>query len=163
MLGAMIDFIVRDATDGRRSIDHVMRAMMERFSGEKGFTGPDIERTVASVCGCTVKPFFDAHVRGATPIDFDRYLRPLGLRTRVEWKPVLTREGRRAVDLSIFAWQPPDGGPLSLMIRNPRGAWGRAGLHTNDRLVSIDGSPIATWPELRRALVSVGIGDTVRV
>jgi predicted metalloprotease with PDZ domain len=136
---------------------------MNRFSGARGFSGADIEHTVAEVCGCAVKSFFDAHVRGATPIDFDRYLRSIGLRTRVEWRPALNREGRPAVDLSIVAWQPPGGGGLNLLVTNPRGAWGRAGLHTSDRLVSINGAPVATWPELRRILGSVAIGDTLRV
>jgi predicted metalloprotease with PDZ domain len=163
MIGAMLDLIVRDATNDRKSIDDVMRLMMQRFSGARGFTGADIERTVADACECSVTAFFDARVRGATPIDFDRYLRLIGLRTRVEWRPALNREGRPAVDLSIYGWQPPDAGGLSLLITNPRGAWGRAGLHTNDRLVSIDGAPITTWPDLRRLLVGVAIGDTVRV
>jgi predicted metalloprotease with PDZ domain len=163
MLGAMLDLMVRDATDDRRTIDDVMRAMMARFSGERGFTGGDIERTVAEVCGCVVAPFFAAHVRGTTPIDFDRYLRSIGLRTRVTSRPVRDREGRPRTDLSIYAWQPPGGGGLSLLITNPAGAWGRAGLHTNDRLLSIDGTPITTWPELRRRLGAVAIGDTVRV
>lgn len=163
MLGAMLDLVVRDATDDRRSIDDVMRLMMNRFSGERGFTGADIERAVADACGCSVKPFFDAHVRGATPIEFDRYLRLIGLRTRVAWRPALNREGRPVVDLAIYAWQPAGQGELSLLITNPRSAWGRAGLHTNDRLLSINGTPVTTWPELRRILVAVAIGDTVRV
>src|SRR5207245_10010506 len=78
LLGAMLDLIVRDATSGARSIDDVMRAMLERFSGERGFGGRDVERTVAHVCGCTVRPFFEAHVRGSQAIDFHRHLRLIG-------------------------------------------------------------------------------------
>src|SRR5438876_11790775 len=63
LLGTMLDLIVRDATNGARSMDDVMRAMLERFSGERGFAGRDIERTVAAVCGCDVRPFFETHVR----------------------------------------------------------------------------------------------------
>ena len=163
VIGAMLDLIVRDATNDRQSIDDVMRVMMARFSGDRGFRGADIERTVAEVCRCAVKPFFDAHVRGTTAIPFDRYLGLIGLRTRVEWRPARGREGQPAVDLSIYAWQPEGGGELSLIINNPRGAWGRAGLHTNDRLVSMNGAPVATWQEMRRVLSAVSIGDTVRV
>ncbi len=163
MIGAMLDLIVRDATNDRRTIDDVMRAMMARFAGERGFSGSDIERTVAEVCGCVVKPFFDAHVRGTTPIPFNRYLRSIGLRAHVAWQPARTREGRPVVDLSMHGWQPEDGGGLSLIINNPRGAWGRAGLHTNDRLVSINAAPVPTWGDLRRVLGAVAIGDTVRV
>src|SRR5437879_7892452 len=83
LLGAMIDLIVLDATNGRRSIDTRMRAMLERFPGGRGFGGRDVERTVAHVCGCTVRPFFEAHVRGSQGIDLGRYLRLIGMRARV--------------------------------------------------------------------------------
>ena len=163
VIGAMLDFIVRDATNDRRTIDDVMRLMSSRFSGERGFTGPDIERTVAEVCGCQVKSFFDAHVRGAVPMNFDRYLRLIGLRTRVDWRPALGREGRPAVDLRMYAWQPPDQRELSLRVTAPASIWGRAGLHTNDRLIAIDGTPVTTWSQLRGILVRFAIGDTLRV
>src|SRR5207253_5599630 len=96
LLGTMLDLIVRDATNGRRSMDDVMRLLFDRFSGERGFAGRDIERTVAAVCGCDVRQFFETHVRGARPIDFDRYLRLIGMRPRVSWLPALGRDGRPA-------------------------------------------------------------------
>jgi predicted metalloprotease with PDZ domain len=163
MLGAMLDLVIRDATAGRRSMDDVMRTMLERFSGERGFTGRDIERTIAEACGCEMRSFFDAYVRAAKAIDFDRYLRLAGLRTRVTRVPALDREGRPAVDMRMVAWQPPGGGRLSLIITNPHGAWGKAGLHTGDRLVSMNGRPIATWLELRSSMAALRIGDTVEV
>ncbi|HZO19047.1 MAG TPA: PDZ domain-containing protein, partial [Gemmatimonadaceae bacterium] len=51
----------------------------------------------------------------------------------------------------------------ALLITNPASAWGRAGLHTNDRLVAVNGRPIANPRELRSTLAAVRIGDTVRV
>src|SRR5438552_8119599 len=96
LLGTMLDLIVRDATNGARSMDDVMRAMLERVSGERGFAGRDVERTVADVCACNVHTFFEAHVRGAKPIDSARYLRRIGMRARVSWVPALGRDGRPA-------------------------------------------------------------------
>ena len=49
LIGTMLDLIIRDATNGKRSIDDVMRKMFERFSGERGFSGSDIEK-IASRC-----------------------------------------------------------------------------------------------------------------
>src|SRR3989449_9922058 len=136
----MLDLIVRDATNGSRSVDDVMRAMLERFSGERGFGGRDVEQPVAYVCGCTVRPFFEAHVRGSKPIDFARYLPLIGMRARVSWTPALDRDGRPAADLRISAWQPPGENALSLLISNPASVWGRAGLHSGDRLVAENGA-----------------------
>ena len=160
LLGTMLDLIVRDATHGARSIDDVMRATLERFAGARGFTGRDIERTVADVCSCNVHGFFDAHVRGPQPIDFDRYLRLIGLRAHVAWTPALGRDGQPAVDLRLYAWQPPAESLLSLVITNPGSAWGRAGLHTGDRLAVLNGAPVATVAYFRSIVTRLRIGDT---
>jgi predicted metalloprotease with PDZ domain len=163
VLGTMIDLIVRDATAGRRSMDDVMRTMLERFSGERGFTGRDVEQTVADVCGCAMRAFFESYVRNARQIDFNRYLPLIGLRARVTWEPASGDDGRPVPDRRIFAWMPPGERALSLLLTDPSSAWGRAGLHTGDRVVAVNGTPIATWPELRSAVLSARIGDTVRV
>ena len=65
LLGAMLDLVIRDATANRRSMDDVMRAMLDRFSGTHGFTGKDIENTVTGLCGCEVASLFNAYVHGA--------------------------------------------------------------------------------------------------
>jgi predicted metalloprotease with PDZ domain len=163
VIGMMLDIIIRDATGGRRSMDDVMRAMLERFSGARGFTGADVERTVADVCGCATRAFFDSYVRGVGPIDVDRYLRPIGLRARVTREPVLAPDGSAAPDRRIYAWTPPGEHSLSLLLNDPASVWGRAGLHTGDRVVAVDSAAVATWPDFRAAITRARIGDTVRV
>jgi predicted metalloprotease with PDZ domain len=163
LLGTMLDLIIRDATGGRRSMDDVMRAMLDRFSGERGFTGRDVERTVADVCGCPTQAFFDSYVRNARQIDFDRYLGLIGLRARVTWEPALGTDGEAAPDRRIFAWMPPGEQALSLLLTDPSSAWGRVGLHTGDRLVAVNGTPISAWPELRSTIARARVGDTVDV
>ena len=72
LLVAMLDLIIRDATEGRRSMDEVMRSMLAQYAGDHGFTTGDVERIAGEVCGCSVAGFFDSYVRGAAPIDFNR-------------------------------------------------------------------------------------------
>ncbi len=162
LLGTVLDLVIRDATAGARSMDDVMRLMLERHSGEHGFSGRDVERAVTDVCSCNVHALFESNVRGAAPIAFDRWLSLAGLRTVVSWTPSLDRGGSPAVDMRVRAWLPPEGGRLRMLVLNPASAWGRAGLHTNDQLVSINGRAMATWPELRTLLTSAHIGDTLR-
>jgi predicted metalloprotease with PDZ domain len=163
LIGAMLDLVVRDATDGRRSIEEVLRLMLERYSGERGFLGKDIEATIATVCGCSVRAFFDAHVRSGTPIDFDRYFRLIGLRTRGSRIPATGNDGTPLPDQRLRAWLPPGESRPSLLIGNPATVWGRAGLHTGDRLVAVNGAPVTTVADFRSALGRLRIGDTVRV
>jgi len=160
VLGSMLDLIVRDATNGRRSVDDVMRLMLERGGGERGFVGADIERAVSDVCSCNVAPFFAAHVRGAQPVDFNRYLTAIGLRANVSTMAV-RRDGQTVADTRLWAWNPPNDTLLSLLINNPETIWGRAGLHSGERVLSINGAPVKTWNEFRTVVGRSRLGDTV--
>src|SRR6267143_3230224 len=99
LIGTMLDLIIRNSTNGRRSMDDVMRLLFER-AGTQKIDSHAIERAVETVCGCDVTPFFDAYVRNAGAIDFDRYLGLIGLRTRVTWAPAVNN-GAPERDLRI--------------------------------------------------------------
>jgi len=163
LIGAMLDFIIRDATNGQHSIDALMRAMNERYAGDHGFTSRDVEQRVAAICACSVAPFFDAHVRGGEPIDFDRYLRLAGMRTRITWGTALETDGKPAVDRRARAWLPEGSSVLSLVVWHPASAWARAGLHTGDRITSVNGAPMTDATAFRAMLGGLHVGDTVRV
>ena len=162
LIGAMLDLVIRDATDGRRSSDDLMRMMLDRFSGERGFTSIDVEHTVQEVCACDVHTFFQAYVRGATPIDFARYLRLAGLRLESQRIPAV-RDNRPLPDLRIRAWTQPSDSTLRLLLSTPTSVWGKAGLHTGDRLLAVNGTSMATPMDFRNFLERVAVGDTVRV
>ena len=174
LIGTMLDIMIRNSTNGQRSMDDVMRLLFSRVSADPGpaawgeshpyrIDGRVIEQAVESVCGCDVTPFFDAHVRHGAAIDFDRYLGLMGLTTRVTRGPAMYN-GEPERDLRIYGYEPlsPDSA-LRLVISNPSSIWGRAGLHSRDRLVGINGMPVRTWSELRAKLQAMRLGDTVRV
>ena len=175
LIGTTLDLTIRGATQGQRSMDDVMRLLFDRSSPpdalsrrDRGYVGEGIdgrivEQAVESVCGCDVTRFFDAHVRHAAVIDFDRYLGLIGLQTRVSWGPAVSN-GVPDRDLRMYGFEPasPDSG-LRLVVTNPASIWGRAGLHSRDRLVSIDGTPVATWSDFRARMQRLRLGDTVRV
>jgi predicted metalloprotease with PDZ domain len=163
LLGAMLDLIVRDATNGERSLDDVMRAVFDRFSGDRGFNGEDIERTVAGECGCDVHSFFEAYVRGGKSIEFDGYLRLIGLRSSVTWSDALDPDGHPSPDLRAYSWLPVDGSGLRLGISDPSSVWGKAGLHTGDRILAVNGGAIKSTAEFRGILRRLHSGDTVTV
>ncbi|HET6669642.1 MAG TPA: PDZ domain-containing protein, partial [Pyrinomonadaceae bacterium] len=57
----------------------------------------------------------------------------------------------------------PEDSTLRLRITDPNSAWGRAGLHTGDRLVSVDGQPITTSTEFRAWVGKLRVGDTAKL
>jgi predicted metalloprotease with PDZ domain len=110
-----------------------------------------------------MRPFFDRYVRSGHPIDFDRYLGLIGLRARVTWGPALGRDAKPLPDLRMWSWLPPGDSTVSLLLGNAVSAWSRAGLHTGDRLLRLDGKPMVAAGDLRGKLSGLAIGDTVRL
>jgi predicted metalloprotease with PDZ domain len=163
LLGTMLDLLVREATHRQRSLDDIMRTLSGRFTPQRGITGRDIEQAIHEVCACDAHTFFEAYVRGARPIDFDHYLRMIGMRTEVSWSPALSSDGKPQPDVRLSAFNTADDPVLRLHLSNPASVWGRAGLHTGDRLVSLDGQPVATSTDFRSRLGQLHIGDTARV
>jgi predicted metalloprotease with PDZ domain len=161
VLGAMLDFIIRDATNGEISVDDIMRKMLANFSGEKGFTSKNIEETVHEICRCDVHQFFTDHVFGHKQIDFNKYLKLAGLQMSVALKDALSGDGRPASDLRIYSWQKNNEDFIRIGITNPQSCWGKAGLHTGDIIRSVKEIPIKTQNDFRQAIKSAKIGDSV--
>ncbi|MEX2282048.1 MAG: hypothetical protein WEE89_06155 [Gemmatimonadota bacterium] len=160
LIGTMLDLVIRNSTNGQRSMDDVMRVMNTRFA-TRGFTGNDIEQVVSEVCGCSVKEIFDRHVRAGNPIDFDRYLGMIGMRTSVASIPAANRDGSPAIDLRIWGYETANEPGVRLAISDPTSIWAKAGLNSRDKLLSIKGKSPKNWPELRAVLTTLKLGDTV--
>jgi len=163
VLGSMLDLIIRDASNGNKTMDDVMRKMLERFSGEKGFTSKDIENAVKDVCGCNVHQFFNDHVYGNKQIDFSKYLKLFGLQYAIEWKDVLSNDQKPIPDLRAFVYQLPNENVLRMGLSNPTVTWGRAGLHTGDIVKTVNGKTLANALDFRSVQRNAKIGDQMVV
>jgi predicted metalloprotease with PDZ domain len=163
LFGTMLDLMIRDATHGQRSLDDVMRTLSGRFTPQRGITGRDIEQAVHEICACDAHTFFEAHVRGARPLDFDHYLRMIGMRTEVSWSPAVSSDGKPQPDVRLSAFNSGDDSVLRIHLSTPDSVWGRAGLHTGDQLVSLNDQAVASSADFRSRLGQLHIGDTARV
>jgi len=165
ILSTMLDFKIRDATDGRKNLTDVMRLLANRFDFQRGIVNRDIERAVAEVCACEIRGFFQEYIYGAKQIDFNHYLGLIGMRADIRTTPAVGRDGTAAVDVRISPLQSDDKDTAGLRIRitNPQSVWGRAGLHTGDVITSIDGSSVSSWDDLRRGLQKLKLGDVSNV
>jgi predicted metalloprotease with PDZ domain len=89
-LGLVLDLLIRQKTNGRASLDDVMRRMYEEFylKSEKatyylrgrGYAVEDFERAVAEVVGTDLSEFFRRYVRGVETPPYDEALAGVGLR-----------------------------------------------------------------------------------
>jgi predicted metalloprotease with PDZ domain len=166
LLAEVLGLIIRDSTGGRRGADDLMRAMYAQYGTGRAFTGPDLERAANATCGCDLDPFFDRYVRGAAALDFDGALRAIGYRMKVAWEMAADSAGHALPDTRIFAVRPagssPDA-PLILGVTRPTGVWAFNGVHAGDELIALDGRPIASSSDFRRALADIKVGDRVTI
>jgi predicted metalloprotease with PDZ domain len=163
LIGTALDLIIGDSTKQQRGLDDVMRALYSEFAMKRGFTTADVERNASQVCRCNLRSFFDQHVRNPRQLDFNEYLGPIGYRVTVDTIPATDSSGTRLPDLRIWAYPPRSGGRMRVMISDPSSVWAKSGLHTGAELATFNGAQIDSFPDFRRAIRGVKLGDAVPV
>ena len=161
LLGTLLDLLIRDATNGKYSLDDVMRKMMERFSGAQGFTNKDIEQIAGATCRCNVHQFFQDYIYGNKPIDFNKYLLLAGMHSDTTWRNASDSAGKPVADLHVYSYQSPGNSAVKLRIIDPSGCWGKAGLHTGDIIVTVNKSAIKSINDFRQIIGRLQIGERV--
>lgn len=161
LLGTIFDLIIRDATNGRKSMDDVMRLMMEKFSGEKGFTGKDIESALKEISGRDFHQFFEDHVRGNKIIDFNKYLSMIGMKMELSSTDAVNEEGKPLMDFRAYAFQRDGESIIRFGTTDPQTVWAKAGLHTGDVIKSVNDTIMKTPENFFRMIRKMQMGDRV--
>jgi predicted metalloprotease with PDZ domain len=76
----LLDAHVRRVTDGKRSLDDVMRLAMKRYGGDRGFTADELRKTVEEIAGHNMKPWFTRVIHTAGELEYGEMLGWYGLR-----------------------------------------------------------------------------------
>jgi predicted metalloprotease with PDZ domain len=162
LIGALLDMLIRSNTGGRGSLDDVMRLMYQRFGGRAGFSARDVGQAVKDAGGgpC-VGAFLDTCLSSGRALDFAPYLRLLGLRLQLNWQPAVDDKGLPVADTRIYIWQPPGDSLFHLILTTPHGCWGRAGLHTGDGVVAVNGHVLRDRASFYTAIRAAKVGDTI--
>lgn len=80
VVGLVLDAHIRKATNGKKSMDDVIRLEYQRWSGAKGYTGAEFNRTVSDAAGFNVEPLLHKLIATTEEIDYTEMLDWLGLR-----------------------------------------------------------------------------------
>jgi len=135
VIGFLLDARIRAATDGTKSLDDVMRAAFERFSGDRGFTPDEFRVVVEQVSGLSLAAFWEDAVEGTAELEYGEMLETFGLqfrsvaeprgdRTHPAWLGMLTRN----VDGRLVVTQVRRGTPAF-----------EAGLNVDDEILAMNG------------------------
>ncbi|MGQ9864549.1 MAG: M61 family metallopeptidase [Bacteroidia bacterium] len=84
-VGFALDLFLRGSTQGKVSLDDVLRVLYHRYR-ETGIPETGIEEVVTELVGPSAKTFFSQHVYGSQPIPYARYAQGSGIRVEVRKK-----------------------------------------------------------------------------
>jgi len=155
LLGFLLDLAIRDSTDNEKSLDDVMRFLLERHAGDRGFTRDQLVAAVRSATGRDFEGFWNLYVSAANEISWNDFTQAAG------WEVIITEVP--AVDARIAALSPAIEGGRWRAIAPPGGAAAGAGLRTGDELVRINGRRIIDGNDVSAAVRPIGRGQLVVV
>lgn len=145
VLGLLLDLAIREHTNGRKSLDDVLRSMYRQFYEAppstyylpgKGYTERDILDALNRVSGMDFTSFFQKYIQGVAPLPYASVLGAAGLKLEMEELP------GSPPSLGLLA-EPVNTG-LRIMSVRPGGAADRAGLSRGDILIAVDQLSLAT-------------------
>ena len=76
----LLDAEIRSLTQGKRSLDDLMRRLFSKYSKENGYADRDLQEVAEEIAGTSLESFFAKSVRGRDELDYETALRTFGLR-----------------------------------------------------------------------------------
>jgi predicted metalloprotease with PDZ domain len=145
LIGLALDLMIRGKTNGKGSLDEVMRRMYDEFYLKspnatyylrgRGYTTEDFERVASEVGGFDMSGFFRRYVRGTEILPYDEALAFVGLR-------LVREQARQPYDAGIgIDWQKTNSLTIGV-VRNGSPAED-AGLQAGDEIISLGRKNVA--------------------
>jgi predicted metalloprotease with PDZ domain len=155
LIGLMLDIEIRARTKNKKSLDDVMRYLLETYANKGiGFPEDGFFKAVDTVAGSDFSEFFEATVRSRQELDYNRYLKQAGLSAEVQLQPAGIYVG---VDL-----EPGEGGLPRIRRVVPNSPAERAKLDVGDLLVAMNDDRLS-FENFRTRLHAHTIGETIRL
>ncbi len=145
ILGLLLDLEIRSLTGGAKSLDDVMRALLENHGLPKpGFTEAELKATIEKVAGSNITEFWNRFVSGNDEIDFNSYFNKVGLNLNKAYQlgtPYAASKTDKPGTLGIMFRPQGDRVSVSNLLAGMPAYDG--GVNTGDELVAIDGKRLS--------------------
>lgn len=172
LVALCLDLLIRSRTNGRRSLDHVMRALWRRHgSRNAGLEEDGFERLAEEVTGLRLRSFFDRALRSTEELPLasllrtvgvDMVLRPAESASDRGGRPSKTPARDLAARASLGARTRVEGGEVKITHVLEGGAAQQAGLCAGDVIAALDGLRVAA-KSLEEHLSKKRAGQTSRL
>jgi len=136
LLGLLLDLEIRKRSEGRKSLDDVMRYLYTEFyKKDRNYTPADFQKTAELMAGSSLEEFFARYVRGKDELDYNAALAAAGLALD---RGVVMKDGKPVARATLGAELEQD--QDRLMVRNVRAGTAAydQGLNAGDQIVAMD-------------------------
>ncbi|GGF09772.1 M61 family metallopeptidase [Hymenobacter cavernae] len=164
VIGATLDLMIINATQGQKSLDDVMRYLYAEYyqKRKRGFTDEEYQDAVAKVAGQRFDEFFLTRVYGTQTLDYSTVLGYAGLTLNVaQATGASLGASLAATGVSLSAAGTPSGGRYVVTsVLRDGSAW-QGGLNVNDEVLTLDGTRVTE--DLNKLLADRSVGSEVRL
>jgi predicted metalloprotease with PDZ domain len=154
ILGVLLDILVRDRSDNRKSLDDVLRELNSTFARRDKFyqDSDDIRTTAEKIAGGSFEEFFRQYVAGTVALPYENMLDLAGLKLR--------RTQHKRATLGFVASREAGTGLVVRSVEVESSA-SKAGLHAGDVIVKWNKGEPPRRPE--RWVVEQNPGNVLRL
>jgi predicted metalloprotease with PDZ domain len=155
IVNMMLDISIRGASQGRRSLDDVLRTLYTDFYKKgRNYTPEDVQRIAGQMAGRNLDDFFTRYVRGRDQIDYNSIVSNIGLTLN----GVEKSSDRPFIGADFIE----DNGQLSVRSVRAGSPAYEQGLNSGDQIIAIDGYR-ASQSRVQQYVGDRKIGDKVRL
>jgi len=160
ILGLLLDLEIRKRSNGRKSLDDVMRYLYtEFFKKVRNYTPADFQRASEMMAGASLEEFFAKYVRGTEELDYNAALAAAGLRLETGIAP----DDDKPLEKTLLGADVEEDGARLLVRRVYAGSPAYdQGLNTGDQIVALDNMRV-TKDFLNARLAEKKPGDLINL
>lgn len=162
LIGMCIDIMLREESNGNRGILSLMKELSNKYGKNKPFEDDKLIDEIVAMTYPSLRAFFDTHVIGDTPIDYNVYLNKVGL--EIGEGKVETSYVHNAGTL-LFGANPEKGQVFFTEIVKDNSFWNAQGVQANDVLKAVNGEAftMANANDILQKMFSWSAGTDINV
>ncbi|AUP77812.1 M61 family metallopeptidase [Flavivirga eckloniae] len=139
LIGMCIDILMREESNGERGILSLMKELSNKYGKNKPFEDDKLIDEIVAMTYPSLRGFFDTHVVGDTPIDYNKFFEKVGLEIgegKLEANYILMN------GVPIVSGDPQKGTIFFTDMALKNSFWEEQGVKANDVIKSVDGEAL---------------------
>ncbi len=161
LIGMCIDILIREESNGQQGVLSLMKELSLKYGKNKPFKDDKLIDEIVAMTYPSLRVFFDNHVIGNTPINYNDFFKKVGLtilETKVKTN-LIQNDGEFILDAE------PNKGLFFINLVTQNSFWNEQGVKPNDIVKSLNGEKVTfqNAEELFTPLLRPKLGDTINV